>query len=70
MFQKLLALDGLAEDHVLSVEPRARDEGQEELAAVGVLASVGHGEESWLGVLVGEVLVVELFAVDGFTSGT
>lgn len=38
--------------------------GDEELRSVGVLAGVGHGEETLLGVLELEVLVGELFAVD------
>ena len=43
---------------------RGVDEGDEELRSVGVLASVGHGEEAWGVVLVDEVLVVELGAID------
>lgn len=40
------------------------------LAAVRVLASVGHGEKVWPIVLVDEVLISKLFAVNGFTAGT
>jgi hypothetical protein len=36
----------------------------EELGAVGVLSSIGHGEETLLGVLQLEVLIWELVAVD------
>jgi hypothetical protein len=43
---------------------RGDDGGDEELGTVGVLASVGHGEETLLGVLELEVLVLELLAVD------
>ena len=64
----LLALGDLTEDDVLVVEPRARDEGDEELRAVGVGASVGHGEEVGDGVLSLEVLIRELSAVDGFST--
>ena len=63
-----LALSDLAEDDVLVVEPRARDEGDEELRAVGVGTSVGHGEEVGDGVLSLEVLIRELSAVDGFST--
>src|SRR5215470_10081356 len=46
------ALDDLAEDRVLAVEPRRRDEGEEELTSVGVrLARVGHREHAGLVVL-------------------
>ena len=36
----------------------------EELGAVGVLSSIGHGEKTLLGVLQLEVLIRELAAVD------
>lgn len=49
----------LAEDHVLAVQVRRRGARHEELAAVGVRAGVGHGEQARAGVgqegpLVGE----------------
>lgn len=40
-----------------AIEPRGDDGGDEELRAVGVLSSVGHGKETGLGVLQLEVLV-------------
>lgn len=43
-------------------------EGHEENSRVG--ASVGHGEDTRLGVLVGPVLIGELVAVDRTTTGT
>ena len=43
---------------------RGNDGGDEELRAVGVPASVGHGKEAGLGVLELEVLIGELVAVD------
>ena len=43
---------------------RGDDGGDEELRAVGVLSSVGHGQLALLGVLELEVLVGELVAVD------
>ena len=55
---------------MLSVEPVARDEAQEELRSVGVGSGVGHGEISSLGVLDGEVLVSELHSVDGLSSSS
>ena len=44
-------------------------EAEEELGAVGVGASVSHGEDASAGVLVDEVLVSELVAVDGLATG-
>lgn len=38
--------------------------GDEELGAIGVLAGVGHGHETLLGVLELEVLVGKLVTVD------
>jgi len=66
----LLALSDLAEDGVLSVEPRGLDGGDEELAAVGVGTRVGHGEEVGLGVLQGEVLISELRSVDALSTSS
>ena len=45
-------------------------EEDEELASVGVLTSIGHGEETSALVLLGEVLIVELGAIDGLSTGT
>jgi hypothetical protein len=63
------ALDDLAEDDVLAVEPRGRDGADEELGAVGVGPGVGHGEHTGGGVLAHELLVGELLAVDGLAAG-
>ena len=63
------ALNDLAEDDVLAIEPWAWDGGDEELGAVSVLAGVCHGKKTWAGVLVLEVLISELLAVDGLATG-
>merc|ERR1719273_1049919 len=60
----------LAEHHVLPVQPLGLGGAEEELASVGVGASVGHGEDSRPGVLQGEVLVRELVAEDGLASSS
>ena len=49
---------------------RGDNSGDEELGAVGVGASVGHGQQVGLGVLDLEVLIGELLAVDGLSAGT
>ena len=55
---------------MLTVEPWAWDGGDEELRSVGVGSSVGHGEEAGFGVLLGEVFVSELLAVDASSTGS
>lgn len=42
----------------------------EELGPVGVRSSVGHGQVAWSGVLYGEVLIFELVAIDGLSTGS
>lgn len=60
----------VSENNVLVVEPSGLDGANEELAAVGVGSSVGHGQNTLASVLHLEVLVVELVAVDGLATGT
>ena len=66
----VLILGNLAKNAVLSIEMWGGTEAEEELGSVGVWSSVGHGEEEWLGVLQGEVLVSELVSVDGLATGS
>ena len=49
--------------------PCGRGESEEELASVGVLARVGHGEDALAVVLLDEVLVGELGTVDAERKG-
>ena len=49
---------------MLAVQPVSDGSGDEELAAVGVLAGVSHGQQVRLVVLQLEVLISELAAVD------
>ena len=65
LLQHGVSSDHLAEDGVSAVEPVGGAESDEELTAVGVGASVCHGEESSLVVLDVKVFVRELGSVDG-----
>ena len=62
------ALNNLAEDDVLAVQPRAGDRADEELGTVGVRASVSHRQDTGTSVLVDEVLISELSTIDGLTT--
>jgi len=62
-------LDG-TEDNVLAVEPRGLGGAQEKLRSVGSGSGVGHGQDSWTGVLQLEVLVSKLLAVDRLASSS
>jgi hypothetical protein len=53
---------------VATIEPRGDDGGDEELRAVGVGASVSHGQQTRLGVLPLDLLIAELLAVDGLAT--
>jgi len=59
-----------AEDNVLAIKPLGLCCAEEELGSVGVWSAVGHGEDSWSGVLQVEVLVGEFLPVDALTSGS
>eukprot|EP00216_Chloropicon_sp_CCMP2111_P006921 CAMPEP_0198234150 /NCGR_PEP_ID=MMETSP1446-20131203/234_1 /TAXON_ID=1461542 ORGANISM="Unidentified sp, Strain CCMP2111" /NCGR_SAMPLE_ID=MMETSP1446 /ASSEMBLY_ACC=CAM_ASM_001112 /LENGTH=244 /DNA_ID=CAMNT_0043914881 /DNA_START=67 /DNA_END=798 /DNA_ORIENTATION=+ len=63
------SLHHLAEDNVGAVEPGGLGSADEELASVGVLSGVGHGQDARASVLQLEVLVLELHAVDGLATG-
>jgi hypothetical protein len=86
LLDNINAVDNLAEDDVLAVQPRGLLSADEELGAVArhcqllrtamglvslrVGAGVSHGEDTGASVLQSEVLVPELLAVDGLTAGT
>jgi len=64
-----LIISDLTENDVAAIEPRGLDSGNEELRAVGVGAGIGHGEKTGAGVLLIEVLIGKLLAVDGLATG-
>ena len=55
--------------HRCENSPRGRHSSEEELGAVGVRTSVGHGQISCSSVLQLEVLICELLSVDGLAAG-
>jgi hypothetical protein len=66
---KLFSLENFAKDNVAAIEPSGDGSGDEKLAAVGVLARIGHAEKVLLGVLELEILIGELGSVDGLSAG-
>jgi len=60
----------LTKDDVLAVQPRGGDGAEEELGSVGVGTGVGHGQDAGPFVLVDEVLVRKLLAVDRLTTSS
>ena len=69
LLDDVISLKNLAENDVAAIEPAGDDGGDEELGAVGVLAAVGHAQETLASVLELEVLIRELGAVDGLAAG-
>lgn len=64
------AVNNLAENYVLVIQPRGLDCADEELRAIGVRASVCHRQGAGVDVLQGEVLILEFVAVNGFAAST
>jgi len=62
------ALDNLAEHDVTTIQPWGGNSGDEELGAIGVWASIGHGQVARSSVLQFEILICELLAVDGLAT--
>ena len=52
-----------------AVQPAGGGNAQEELAAVGVGARIGHAEDARTGVKQGEVLIFKAAAVNGVAAG-
>lgn len=62
------ALDHPTKDDMLAVQPGGDGGGDEELRAIGVGTSVGHGEKAGLGVLDEEGLIREAGPIDGLAT--
>lgn len=68
LLDDIQALDDLAEDDMLVIQPGGLHGANEELGAVGVGASVRHRQDAGAGVLQPEVLIGELVAIDGLAA--
>lgn len=62
------ALNNTPEDNVLAIQPGSLDSTQEELGTIGVGSSIGHGQNARASVTEGEVLIGELWAIDGLPT--
>lgn len=56
--------NNLAKHHVLSIQPWTWHSGDEELRPIGVGTSIGHTQQSRLGVSDVEVFIFEFFTVN------
>jgi hypothetical protein len=68
LLDDIVAFEYLTEYHMLAIEPASDHSSDEELRAVGIAASIGHAEQTFLGVLELEVLIIEPVAVDRFAA--
>jgi hypothetical protein len=69
LLHNVVTLKHLSEDDMAAIQPASDGGSNEELASVCVLSCVGHAEKTLAGVLELEVLVGELFTVDGLAAG-
>ena len=63
-----MTLYNLAKDAMLAVQVRHCLEQNEELTAIGVRATIRHGDDTSGRVLVVKVLIIELVSIDRLTS--
>jgi len=64
------AFNNWTENNMLSIQPRRFGGTQEKLRTVGVGTSIGHGEDSWAGMLQLKVFIFELVSVDWFSTSS
>lgn len=70
LLDNIETIGNLTENDVLTVQPGARNGGDEELRAVGVGTSIGHRQQTGLVMSLVEVLIGESSTVDGLSSST
>lgn len=63
-----MSLNKLSKDDVSSIQPRGILEQDEELRAIRILASIGHGQHATSSVLDLKVLIIKLGTVDGLAT--
>merc|ERR1711997_347833 len=69
-FDNVHTVEHLSKHDMLPIQPLGLDSGDEELRAVGVLASIGHRQPAGALVLQSEVLVLELVPVDRLSASS
>lgn len=55
---------------MVAIEPRSGHSSNKELRSVGARTSIGHRQKTRSSVLLGEVLILKLVAVNGLSTGT
>ena len=55
---------------MLAAQPASLDKSDEELRAICIWSSIGHGELIWLCEFDIKVLIIEIWAVDTFSSSS
>lgn len=65
-----VAIDNLPEYHMFPIQPCSLLGADKELGSVGVGTGIGHGQHTRTGVLLLEVLILELETIDGFTTSS
>lgn len=68
LLDNIESVSDLTEHNVLAVEPGAGDGGDEELGAVGIGTSVGHGQKTGSVMSLDKVFIGKLVAVDGHST--
>mmetsp|Transcript_62401 Transcript_62401/g.71567 ORF Transcript_62401/g.71567 Transcript_62401/m.71567 type:complete len:201 (+) Transcript_62401:2354-2956(+) len=70
LLDQVVVFDNSSENNMSTIQPGGNNGGDEKLTSVGVGSSIGHGQESGLGVLQAEVFIFEFVSINRFTSSS
>ena len=70
LLDNIHAFDNLSENNMFAIKPWGLGRANEKLGTVSVGSGIGHGQNSRSGVLQLEVFVLELVAVNGFSTSS